>query len=171
LNTHLPLKVPQSQPREVAKLSWLFPSETRYFRGQRWVYVGLRTLHLLGFAGLGAGFLYPAADQTWHNYYLITMFSGSILTLLFVWSNGVWLLQLGGMAILLKLVLIGLFPIWPEARTSLFVAVIIISGLIAHAPKHARHYPLFRRGRDERFRDSTDTHQPDRQREEKSRIQ
>ncbi len=142
--------------------SWLFPSEPRYFLGQRWVYVGLRTLHLLGVAGLGAGFLYPAADTTWQAYYLITILSGSILTLLFVWSSGAWLLQIAGQAILLKLVLIGLFPVWPDARMALFIAVIVLSGLIAHAPKHVRHYSQFNLGRQERFRDRQGAPAPDR---------
>lgn len=144
------------------RFSWLFPSETRQFRGQRWAYIGLRTLHLLGVAGLGAGFLYPAADETWHSYYLLTMISGSILTLLFLWSNGTWLLQAAGQAIMVKLVLIGLLPVWPEAGTALFIAVIVISGLVAHAPKHVRHYSLFCRSRNDPSRDRAGTREPGR---------
>ncbi len=124
---------------------WLFPPESRYLPGQRWMNIGLRTLHLIGVAGLGAGFLYPAADEQWRLYLYIALFSGTALSLLFVYSNAIWLLQLRGQAILLKVGLLGLIPVVPGLRLELFLAVVVISGFFAHAPAKLRYYSLWHR--------------------------
>ena len=129
-----------------ARLHGLFPEESRYFPGQRWCNIGLRTLHLLGISGLGGGFLYPGLESDWLGYLYLTTFSGIGLTLIFIWSNGIWLLQLRGQAILLKILLLALMPLWPELRLPLFVLVIVISGVISHAPAKVRYYsPLYGR--------------------------
>ncbi len=130
----------------------LFPAESRFLPGQRWINIGLRTLHLIGVAGLGAGFLYPAADEQWRLYLYICLLSGAGLTLISVYSNAIWLLQLRGQAILLKLLILGVMPLLPDLRIGLFLIVIIISGLIAHAPGHVRYYSLWHRRRIEALR-------------------
>ncbi len=129
----------------------IFPAESRLFPGQRWANIGLRTLHLLGMAGLGGGYFYAAAGGAWQGFLYLTLGSGLALMLLSVWSNGVWLVQLRGQAILLKVLLLALMPVWPEQRTALLVLVILISGLIAHAPGDVRYYSLFHRRRIERL--------------------
>ena len=121
----------------------LFPSESRLFPGQRWINIGLRTLHLIGIAGVGGGYFYPAADQSWLDFLYLTLISGLMLMLLSIWSNGIWLVQLRGQAILLKLLLLVLIPFWPEQQAALMVVVIVISGLISHAPGDVRYYSLF----------------------------
>lgn len=123
--------------------SWLFPENSRFFPGQRWMNIGLRTLHLLGLAGLGAGFLYPGTDEVWRSYLSLTLWSGLGMCLIFAWSNGIWLVQLRGHAILLKILLLALIPLWPDAGATLFITVIVISGLISHAPASVRYYSVF----------------------------
>jgi hypothetical protein len=125
--------------------SQLLPRRSRYFRGQRWVNIGLRTLHLIGIAGLGAGFLYVGVDQSWRLYLLLTLLSGTGLILISIWNNGIWLLQLRGQAVLLKLLLLGLIPLWPGLKLPLFIGVLLISGLISHAPANVRYYSLYHR--------------------------
>lgn len=131
--------------------SWLFPAESRFFPGQRWVNIALRTLHLVGIAGLGAGFLYAGVDDSWRDYLTLTLFSGVGLSLLFFWSNGIWLIQLRGQLILLKILLLASISLWPEAAPALFVSVILISGLVSHAPADLRYYSLYHRRRIERL--------------------
>ncbi|MEA3274894.1 MAG: hypothetical protein U9Q81_06290 [Pseudomonadota bacterium] len=122
----------------------LFPPESRFFPGQRWINIGLRTLHLLGMAGIGAAFLVPgAADGAWHDYLWLTLASGLGLILIFVWSNGIWLIQLRGQAILLKVLLLALIPVWPSAGPALFAAVVLLSGIISHAPARVRYFSPF----------------------------
>jgi len=122
---------------------WLFPAQSRFFPGQRWTNITLRTLHLIGLAGLGAGFLYAAADESWRVYLYLTSLSGLGLMLISIWSNGIWLLQLRGQAILFKLFLLLLIIVWPGWRMPLLIAVIVISGIISHAPARIRYYSLY----------------------------
>ncbi len=103
----------------------------------------LRTLHLIGVAGLGGGFLYQAMDQSWRLYLWLTMFSGIGLVLISVWSNGIWLLQLRGQAILFKLVLLGSIPLWPLLKLPVLILVLVISGIISHAPASVRYHSLY----------------------------
>ena len=130
---------------------WLFPAKSRFFPGQRWLNIDLRTLHLLGIAGLGAGFLYAGVDETWRDYLGLTVFSGLGLSLLFLWSNGIWLIQLRGQLIFLKLGMLAAISLWPVATLPLFVGVILISGLISHAPADLRYFSVYHGRRIERL--------------------
>lgn len=122
----------------------LFPSQSRFFPGQRWVNISLRTLHLVGLAGLGGGFIYPIEAHVWRPFLDLTIWSGMGLVLIAIWNNGSWLVELRGQAILLKLVLLALIPLWPELRLPLFVSVIVLSGVMSHAPASVRHYSFTR---------------------------
>ena len=120
----------------------LFPEESRFFPGQRWVNIALRTLHLIGIAGLGGGFFYASEGDSWRTFLDLTLWSGAGLTAIAVWNDGVWLVQLRGQAILLKLLLLGLMPLLPSLRLPLFLAILVISGVMAHAPASVRYYSL-----------------------------
>ena len=128
-------------------MSALFPKQSRVFIGQRWVNILLRTLHLLGMAGIGGGYFYAAVGDVWQDFLYLTLVSGLFMMLLSIWSNGIWLLQLRGHAILLKLSLLALMLMWPEYQVLCLVLVIVISGLIAHAPGDVRYYSIFYRRR------------------------
>jgi len=125
----------------------LFPEESRFFPGQRWVNIALRTLHLIGIAGLGGGFFYASEGDSWRTFFDLTLWSGAGLTAIAVWNDGVWLVQLRGQAILLKLLLLGLMPLLPSLRLPLFLAILVISGVMAHAPASVRYYSLWHRRR------------------------
>ncbi len=136
-----------TQPLLTAMASVLFPSQSRTFVGQRWVSILLRTLHLLGIAGVGGGYFYASVGDGWLGFLYLTLASGMLMMLLSIWSNGIWLLQLRGHAVLLKVLLLTLMLVWAEQKAVLLVAVIIISGLIAHAPGDVRYYSIFYRRR------------------------
>ncbi|MCB1872448.1 MAG: hypothetical protein H6964_14215 [Chromatiaceae bacterium] len=125
----------------------LFPAESRFLPGQRWVNILLRTLHLIGIAGLGGGFFYPSEGDLWRRFFDLTLWSGIGLAAIAIWNNGIWLIQLRGQAILLKLILLGLMPLFPAVRLPLLLAILIISGVISHAPASVRYYSLFHRRR------------------------
>lgn len=121
----------------------LFPARSRFFPGQRWANILLRTLHLIGIAGLGGGFFYHSEDDLWRTFFDLTLWSGAGLTAIAVWNSGIWLVQLRGQAILLKLLLLGLMPLFAAQRLPLFLAILVISGVISHAPANVRYYSLF----------------------------
>ena len=120
----------------------LFPPSSRFFLGQRWANICLRTLHLIGVAGLGGGFLYPAAGEDWRIYLDLVVWSGVGLVAIAIWNNGIWLLQLCGQAVILKLLLLALIPFYPDLRLPLLLAVIVISGVVSHAPAGVRHFSI-----------------------------
>ncbi len=124
-----------------------FPQESRFLPGQRWLNVLFRTTHLVGLGGLGAGFLYPAVDQSWQLYLYLTLSSGVGLSLISIYSNGIWLIQLRGQVVFLKLLLLALMEPFPEMKAELFILIILLSGWIAHAPARVRYYSLYHRRR------------------------
>lgn len=123
--------------------AWLFPPGYRGFPGKRWIGVLLRTLHLMGVAGLGGAFLYAAPREAWLPYLWLTVASGSLLFAIEIWSHGVWLLQLRGQAVILKLLLLGLMPATGPAAPWLLLAVVALSGIFSHAPARVRYYAPF----------------------------
>ncbi len=130
-------------PIAVSVRRWFLPAEPRQLRGQRWLNIGLRTLHLIGLSGLGAGFLYPGTDESWRFFFHLAVWSGLALSLLFIWSDGVWLLQLQGQVIVAKIVLLSVAFATPDLRMPLFVLVIVLSAVVSHAPSRIRHIKVF----------------------------
>ncbi|MGD8384340.1 MAG: hypothetical protein PVF89_02920 [Lysobacterales bacterium] len=112
---------------------------------KRWSKISLRTLHLLGVAGVGGGVLLGLEQALWLNYWYLALLSGTLMMLMDVISNRLWLVQVRGLAVTLKLVLlvlIGTAPAWDRA---LVVLVIVISSVISHAPGAVRYYSLYHR--------------------------
>lgn len=131
----------------------LFPAESRKFPGQRWVNISLRTCHLLGVAGVGGGFLYHAPEASWLAYLWLAVTSGAAMVVIQVWSNGIWLIQVRGLAVLVKLMLLALAAWAGASRGPVLVAVIAISGVISHAPGNVRYFSPWHRRRMEKLRD------------------
>lgn len=120
----------------------LFPSEARLFPGQRWLNIALRCLHLVGVAGIGGGFLFSVSEAQWLPFGYLTLGSGVALSLLYLWSDPRWLLQLKGMTIVAKLLLLAAAIGLPGLRAELFLLIVVLSGLIAHAPGSVRGFSL-----------------------------
>ena len=121
----------------------LFPRDSRSFRGQRWVNIVLRTMHLIGIAGLGGGFLYQSPSEVWLPYLILSIASGSGLMCLAIWTDGIWFIQLRGIAILIKLILLLSIPLLKGYGGYALIIIIVISGVIAHAPGDVRYYSIF----------------------------
>jgi hypothetical protein len=102
------------------------------------VNIALRCLHLVGVAGIGAGFLFDLEPTRWLAFWHLTLASGVLLSLLYLWGTALWLFQLKGLAIVLKVALLALAWHWVARRAELFILVILISGLVAHAPGRVR---------------------------------
>ena len=74
----------------------------------------------------------------WSFYWYLTLTSGVALTGLYVWSSAIWLLEIKGLAVLIKCLLLALGALFPDARGVLFVTIIVLSGFVAHAPARLR---------------------------------
>jgi hypothetical protein len=125
-------------------LKILFPRRHRNIPGKRWINIVLRTLHLIGTAGIGAVYLLGVTAPGWLIYLLLTILSGLAMIAVEVWSEWIWLVQVRGVAILAKLALLVAMALFPRAAALLFMLVIVISALASHAPARLRHYPLLR---------------------------
>ena len=121
----------------------IFPEQSRTFAAQRWTKISLRTVHLLGIAGLGGGFLYPTPEQFWKPYLIVTLISGLAFMLQEIWSNGVWLIQVRGIAVFLKLIILSFLLFSNGFEVVIIFSVIIISGVISHAPGELRYFSVF----------------------------
>lgn len=129
-------------------LTLLFPDQPRVFRGARWGNIVLRSLHLVGVAGMAGGYIFGLEESRWLAFGYLALVTGLALMALYLASTFTWLMQLKGLVIIVKLLLLALALWLPAWRPPLFILVIIISGIIAHAPGSVRGYlwlPAFRR--------------------------
>lgn len=115
----------------------------RRWSGRRWLSITLRSLHLVGTAGVGGGFLYGAPEAAWLPYLWMLAGSGVGMVVLQSWGNPLWLVQLRGISVLAKLALLACLLWTPAPALPLFVAVIVISGVIAHAPGDVRYFSVW----------------------------
>lgn len=120
-----------------------FPENSRSFYGKRWLDIILRTIHLMGLSGFSGGLLFHADKSIWLPYFLATILSGLAMLLLSVWSHGKWLIQNRGIAIIVKLFIFFLIPVFPGYEAFLLLSIILISGISSHAPAKFRYYSPF----------------------------
>ena len=121
----------------------LFPRDDSASSVKRWANITLRTIHLIGVAGVGGGFLYQAPKTVWLPYLALSIVSGFGIICLDIWNNRVWLIQLRGIAILIKLILLLCVLLFKKYEALMLVIVIVISGIIAHAPGDVRYFSIF----------------------------
>lgn len=107
------------------------------FSGKRWLKISLRTVHLIGFAGVFASIL-TATEQD--VYWAITIVTGLGLLSLEALSNFVWFVQIRAFVMYIKLTLLACVFFFDEYAWHCLVAIIIISGMISHAPSSVRYY-------------------------------
>ena len=118
------------------------PRRIPFFPGQRWSISCCAPYISSVLPDLAVVFL-PCRGGYLADIFALTIWSGVGLTAISIWSNGIWLVQLRGQAILMKLILLGLMPLLPSQRLSLLLVILVISGVISHAPAKVRYYSLF----------------------------
>jgi hypothetical protein len=124
---------------------WLFPPEPRHIPGERWANIVLRAAHLVGVAGMASGFLFEIEKAAWLAYWHLTAASGVAMVLLYLACSGWWVAQLKGLSMVLKLIPLWAALHWPVVQTELFLSVVVLSALVAHAPGPVRNWsPLDR---------------------------
>jgi len=101
--------------------------------------VMVRTIHLVGIAGLFGGALTGSFASV---YVTLTILSGVVLTLMEAWSGPIWFVQLRGIALYLKLLILLPAHLYPNTAVPCLVAVIAISGFMSHAPSWIRYFSV-----------------------------
>ena len=112
---------------------------------KRWSKISLRTLHLLALAGVGGGILFGLEKDLWINYWWLAMVSGALMMLMDIIPNPVWLVQIRGVVIFVKLILLACLGHYPEWDSLILAVIIIISAVISHAPGKLRYYSIYHR--------------------------
>ena len=107
------------------------------FVGKRWLKISLRTAHLVGFAGVFASILTSTEQNV---YWGIMIVSGLGLLSLEALSNFVWFVQIRALAMYIKLTLLACVFFYDEYAWHCLLAMIIISGMISHAPSSVRYF-------------------------------
>jgi len=120
----------------------IFPNPKRDFKGKRWLKIVLRTIHLIGVAGVGGGVLLNVDIASWMIYLQLTLISGFTYLALELWTNGIFIIQLRGFSIILKLLLLYGLYLYPDS-SKIILAIIIISSVISHAPGNVRYFSIF----------------------------
>ncbi|PIE58482.1 MAG: hypothetical protein CSA33_03410 [Desulfobulbus propionicus] len=121
----------------------LFPEESRHFPGKRWGNIILRCLHLAGLSVYSGGLYFEMAHSKLLPWYLLTAMSGIGLMGLDTYGNGKWLLQNRGLAVLLKLLVLGLLAHTQIPKKWFVLMLIILSGVSSHAPANFRYYSIY----------------------------
>jgi hypothetical protein len=112
---------------------------------KRWSKISLRTLHLLAVAGAGGGILFGLEKQLWINYWWLAIASGALMMLIDIVANPVWIVQVRGLVIIVKLILLAMLGRYPAWDSFLLAVIIIMSAVISHAPGKVRYYSFFHR--------------------------
>jgi len=115
----------------------------RTFPGRRWLMTALRSAHLVGVGGIGGAFLYDGPREIWMPFMILTIVSGILLVALDLWSTRYWLVEIRGVAIILKVLLLGLIRVIDQLHAEVFILVIVISAVSAHAPAAVRYYSVW----------------------------
>jgi hypothetical protein len=99
----------------------------------------VRTIHLVAIAG----FFGNAMTGSYEAIYItMTIVSGAVLTLMEASSGWVWFVQLRGVFLYIKLLLLLLIHFEPTSSIPCLIAVIALSGFISHAPSWIRYFSL-----------------------------
>ncbi|MGD9020648.1 MAG: hypothetical protein PVF46_02535 [Lysobacterales bacterium] len=112
---------------------------------RRWSKITLRTLHIVAVAGIGGGILFGLDKDSWHAYWWLSMVTGFGIVLIDALANRVWLIQVRGLAVYVKLVLLVLLWRCPAWEITLLLAIIVLSTVISHAPSKLRYYSVYHR--------------------------
>lgn len=113
--------------------SWPENSVRRLFK------VIVRTVHLVGVAGLFGNAMMQTPESV---YITLAIVSGVVLTIMEASSGWIWFVQLRGVALYLKLLLLLLMHRHPEVAIPCLITVIVISGFMSHAPSWIRYFSL-----------------------------
>jgi hypothetical protein len=125
--------------------SWLFPDPERRAPGERLLRTVLRTVHIASMAVLLGGHFFDVPKTDLLGALVWTVASGVLIVLLEVYGTMNWLFQVRGLATVLKVVLVGLVPVFWEQRVWLLMAVLAIGSLSSHATGRIRYYSVLTR--------------------------
>ena len=102
----------------------------------------LRTVHVLAFATLYGGHVYNLPPERLLPALLATVATGVAFLAFEIYSALVYLVELRGLATLVKLALVAAVAVFWEARVALLSIAIVIGVVASHMPGRYRYFSL-----------------------------
>lgn len=127
--------------------SWLFPDPPRELPGRRGLKIVLRAAHVLTAAGLLGAYLFEVPDTLGAPWFHSTLLTGALLLLLDLHESAAFLLQVRGLVVVLKLLLVAALPWLGDLAAIALAAVVLVSVVSSHAPGRVRYSLLVGRSR------------------------
>lgn len=118
----------------------LFPERPRFFAWARPVQLVLRSLHLTAMALVVGGIPFGADFRTLRGAILVTVSSGVLLFAIDLAKDMAILVQGSGVAVLVKLGLLGLGLLQPASRLTWYLAATVVASVGSHMPGSWRHF-------------------------------
>ena len=123
--------------------SILFPAQPRTFPYRRTIRICLRTLHILTTGVLLGGHMFDQPPEVLLAWLWGSIVSGLLLFATDLHASCAVLIELRGMAVFVKILLLLLVPFMWEFRVPLLIASLIIGAVSSHIPRTYRHRLLF----------------------------
>jgi len=131
-------------------LPWIdrlfFPQPPHSIPYRRWWSIGLRTVHLIATCFLLGGHAYNAPAAQLRPLLYLAIATGCLMTALESDPNLHFLVEGGGVLMLLKLVLLCALPFAWSYRVPILLVVVVIASVGSHMSARFRHYSLLYRG-------------------------
>lgn len=125
----------------------LFPATPRNFPLRRWVRILLRSLHIITAGILLGGHVFDQPVTVLEPWLWGTVISGVFILITDLHASFAVLLELRGIAVVIKTILLLLIPLFWEERRVLLILALVIGVVSSHMPKQYRHKLLFRNSR------------------------
>lgn len=119
--------------------AYLFPASPRSFPYRRTVCTAMRTVHIFTACTLLAGHLFAQPTEILHPWLLGALVSGFILFFIDLYTSCRYLLELSGLAVVIKLVCTALVAWFPEQAVSLLGSALVVGSVSSHMPGRLRH--------------------------------
>ncbi len=120
-----------------------FPDPPRRIPHHRALGLALRTAHLMTFGALLGGHLFAVDTTRLMPFLIATVASGLGLIALELASTCAWLFMGKGLAVLLKLLLLLMVPVFWEYRVPLLLLTVAMASVGSHMPSRFRHRLVF----------------------------
>lgn len=121
----------------------LFPPGPRDFPFRRGLRGVLRALHILTAGILVGGHVFAQPQALLMPWLAGAVVTGTLLLLSDLHASFAIVVETRGLVMLVKLFLLGLIAVWPDAAVGLLVVVMLIGAVSSHLPKRQRHKLLF----------------------------
>jgi xanthine/uracil/vitamin C permease (AzgA family) len=102
----------------------------------------LRTTHLIAAGALYGGHVYSVEAERLIPALVAVLVTGGAFLALEVYQASVWLVQIRGVATLVKLALVAAVGLFWELRVALLTVAVIVGGVSSHMPGRWRYHSV-----------------------------